>query len=292
MLRGDVPTVLLIVAPPRRLRQVVAVPYTLVSFHAHPDDAEITTGGTMARAKAEGHRVVLVLATRGELGEQRPGTVPAGETLGERRVAETLAAAKILGIDRVVFLDYRDSGMAGEPTNDADGSFWSADIGEAGQRLARVLQEEHADVLTTYDDHGGYGHPDHIQVHRVGARAAELAGGVTVYEYSMNRDHLRRLMAEQPERLADIDEAERPDPEFVATLGSPESLLTTTVDVRDYVFTKRAALAAHTSQVGPEHFFLAMPDDAFEASFGYEWYIKPGAPPGTRETSIFESLSD
>jgi LmbE family N-acetylglucosaminyl deacetylase len=266
------------------------VPYTLVSFHAHPDDAEITTGGTMARAKAEGHRVVLVLATSGELGEQRPGTVADGESLGERRVAETMAAAEILGVDRVVFLGYRDSGMAGEPTNDAEGAFWSADVDEAAQRLARVLHEEHADVLTTYDDHGGYGHPDHIQVHRVGARAADLAGNVVVYEYSINRDHLRRLMTEQPDRLAEIDEAERPDPEFIATLGSPESLLTTTVDVRDFVFTKRAALAAHTSQVGPEHFFLAMPDDVFAASFGWEWYIRPGAPPGTHETSLFERL--
>jgi LmbE family N-acetylglucosaminyl deacetylase len=233
---------------------------------------------------------VLVLATRGELGEQRPGTVAEGESLADRRVAETMAAAEILGVDRVVFLDYRDSGMAGEPTNGADGSFWSADVDEAARRLARVLQEEHADVLTTYDDHGGYGHPDHIQVHRVGARAAELAVGVTVYEYSMNRDHLRRLMDEQPDRLDEIDAAERPDPEFVATLGSPESLITATVDVRDYVFTKRAALAAHTSQVGPEHFFLAMPDDAFAASFGWEWYIKPGAPPGTRETNLFDGL--
>ena len=99
------------------------MPYTLVMFHAHPDDEAIATGGTMARAKGEGHRVVLVVATRGELGEYAPDALAPGETLADRRVAELHAAAEILGVDRVEFLGYHDSGMAGEPTNDAPGSF-------------------------------------------------------------------------------------------------------------------------------------------------------------------------
>ncbi|MDQ1381202.1 MAG: hypothetical protein QOJ71_1921, partial [Actinomycetota bacterium] len=156
--------------------------YTLVTFHAHPDDESIATAGTMARAKAEGHRVVLVLATRGELGEFSPAALSPGETLTERRVAEVNASAEVLGVDRVEYLGYRDSGMAGEATNEDAGAFARADIDEAAGRLARILQDEHADVLTIYDDHGGDGHPDHVTVHRVGVRAAELAGTKRVYE--------------------------------------------------------------------------------------------------------------
>jgi LmbE family N-acetylglucosaminyl deacetylase len=260
---------------------------TLVTFHAHPDDAEIQCGGTMARAKADGHRVVLVVATRGELGEIRAGVLTEGEALADRRVAETHAGAEILGVDRVEFLGYLDSGMEGEPTNDAPGSFASADVEEAARRLARLLQEEKADVLTVYDDNGGYGHPDHIQVHRVGVRAAEIAGTPAVFEATTNREHFKRLMAAQPEALDDLDVEDRPTEAEIDTLGVDEALITTTVDVRDYAELKREALAAHTSQVGPESFFFALPDDAFREAFGIEWYIHRGAPPGTTETSLF-----
>src|SRR5436853_4691571 len=155
---------------------------TFVFFHAHPDDESMSTGGTMARARAEGHRVVLVTATRGEHGEVADGFLEPGEVLWARRVRETEAAAEILGVSRAEFLGYVDSGMMGTPTNDAPESFWQADIEEAAQRLAAILQEENADILTIYDDHGLYGHPDHIQVHRVGHRAAALAGTPKVYE--------------------------------------------------------------------------------------------------------------
>src|ERR1700742_1844325 len=104
------------------------MPYTLVLFHAHPDDEAIATGGTMARAKAEGHRVVLVIATRGELGESPADGLSEGESLADRRVAETMEAARILGVDRVEFLGYYDSGMRGEPTNDAPDAFAAADV--------------------------------------------------------------------------------------------------------------------------------------------------------------------
>ena len=149
---------------------------TLVSFHAHPDDEAIPTGGTLAKAAKDGHRVVLVFGTRGEHGEVVEGYLDAGEQLWERRVKETHAAAEILGVSRVEFLGYVDSGMMGTPENEAPGSFWQADVEEAAQRLAAILREEDAAVLTAYDENGVYGHPDHIQVHRVGLRAAELAG--------------------------------------------------------------------------------------------------------------------
>jgi LmbE family N-acetylglucosaminyl deacetylase len=268
------------------------VPYTLVTFHAHPDDAEIACGGTIARAKTEGHRVVLVIATRGELGEQRPDTVTEGQSLHERRVEETLAAAAILGVDRVEFLGYRDSGMSGEASNDDPASFWRADVDAAARRLAELLREEHADVLTVYDANGAYGHPDHIQVHRVGVRAAELADTPAVYEQTVNRNYVKRLMQQRPDALDGVEEQERPTDEFLDRLGSPEGLITTTLDVREFTPLKRRALAAHTSQVGPESFFLALSDEAFRAAFGFEWYIRRGAPAGTRETSLFERLRD
>jgi LmbE family N-acetylglucosaminyl deacetylase len=266
------------------------VPYTLVTFHAHPDDEAIATGGVMAKSKAEGHRVVLVVATKGELGEVDEGVLSPGEDLASRRVVETEAAAKILGVDRVEFLGYHDSGMMGEATNDAPESFWSADVDEAATRLAKLLDDEHADVLTIYDERGNYGHPDHIQVHRVGHRAAELAGTPQVYEATMNRDYIVRLMTERAGELDGMpDDIERPNPEDM-DLGVAEAELTTAVDVREYTDAKRAAMAAHASQIPDNSFFLQLPPNAFREAFGYEWFIRRGAAPGISEYSLFEQL--
>jgi LmbE family N-acetylglucosaminyl deacetylase len=258
---------------------------TLVSFHAHPDDESIATGGVLAQAADAGHRVVLVVATRGELGTAGPGELPAGPELGAQRTAETKRAAQILGVSRVEFLGYHDSGMAGTPTNDAPGSFWSADVDEAATRLAVILEEEDADILTVYDERGVYGHPDHIQVHRVGIRAAELAGTPRVYESTIDASYLRDLM----ERAADLLPSGRdaPDPPSL-DLGVDPGRITTTVDVSDVVDRKRAALAAHASQLDETSFFLAMPLEAFQAAFRYEWFIRRDAPPDTRETSVLE----
>jgi LmbE family N-acetylglucosaminyl deacetylase len=260
---------------------------TLVTFHAHPDDEAIATAGTMARAKAEGHRVVLVVATKGELGEYDPDALAPSETLPERRVAETLEAARVLGIDRVEFLGYRDSGMAGEATNNDAEAFAIADLDEAAERLASLLRAEAADVLTVYDDHGGYGHPDHVQVHRVGVRAAELAGTPRVYEATMNRDFIRDLLARRASELPDGTEV--PDPADDDSFGSPAEIITTTVDVRAFVGPKRAAMAAHGSQIPAESFFLALPDDAFREAFGTEWFIRRDNR-SAREAWLFDDL--
>lgn len=244
---------------------------TIVSFHAHPDDESIATGGTIARAAAEGHRVVLVFGTRGECGEVADGFLGGTETLGQRRVEETHASAEALGASRVEFLGYHDSGMMDEPTNDDPACFWQADLSEAAGRLAAILSEEGADVLTVYDDHGGYGHPDHIQVHRVGHRAAELAGTPHVFESTMNRDHLRRIMEQA---AAENPDFEGPDVSEDSDFGSPESIITTTVDVSAHLAAKRASMAAHASQIGEDSFFLTMAEDAFRAAFGQEWFIR------------------
>jgi LmbE family N-acetylglucosaminyl deacetylase len=262
---------------------------TIVTFHAHPDDEAIATAGTMARYAAEGHRVVLVVATRGEHGEVDDGVLGPGEALWQRRVVETQRAADVLGVARVEFLGYVDSGMAGTAENDASGSFWAADVEEAAARLAAILREERADVLTVYDENGAYGHPDHIQVHRVGVRAAELAGTPRVYESTINRDHLRRLMREAQDELEAAGEG-MPTEDDLGNLGVPEELLTTCIDARDFVEQKRAAMRAHASQISETSFFVAMPEDRFREAFGYEWFIRRGAPAGTREDDLLADL--
>ena len=146
---------------------------TLVCFHAHPDDEVFTTGGIMRLAADAGHRVVLVTATDGSRGESPENILAEGETLAERRENELTRSAQALGVHRIVLLGYPDSGMAGTPENDDPAAFCNADVDSAARKLADVLREENADVLTIYDPNGGYGHPDHIKVHFVGLRAAE-----------------------------------------------------------------------------------------------------------------------
>lgn len=262
---------------------------TMVTFHAHPDDECIVAGGVMRKAADQGHRVVLAVATRGELGEVEDGFLGPDEPLWQRRVTETLASAEILGAQRTEFLGYLDSGMMGEPTNDAPGSFWTASIEEAAERLAVILREENADVLTIYDDNGNYGHPDHIQVHRVGVRAAELAGTPRVFQMTMNRDHLHRGMDEFV-RIARESGMDLPDDPDADTRGKPESEITAAVDVSTYLDTKRAAMRAHASQIAEQSMFLAMPAEAFGYVFGTEWAIRDGQGPGITETDLMAGL--
>jgi LmbE family N-acetylglucosaminyl deacetylase len=261
---------------------------TLVSFHAHPDDEAIPTGGSLAKAAKDGHRVVLVFATRGENGEVDDGFLDPGEELWQRREQETLRAAEILGAARVEFLGYVDSGMMGTPENDAPESFWQADVDEAARRLAAILDEEKADVLTIYDENGVYGHPDHIQVYRVGLRAAELAGTSRVYESTANRDDVQRGLLDA--REAGIALPGDLNPDDFDDFGVTEDRITTAVDVSDHLETKRAAMAAHASQISETSFFLAMPAEFFAQAFGTEWYIRRDAPPGMSETSLFDGL--
>jgi LmbE family N-acetylglucosaminyl deacetylase len=253
---------------------------TLVSFHAHPDDECIACGGVMRKAHEEGHRVVLVVATRGELGEVPDGFLDEGEQLWQRRIVETQAAADVLGVDRLEFLGYTDSGMMGEPTNDGPGTFWTADVEEAAAKLAAILRDEAADVLTVYDDNGGYGHPDHIQVHRVGVRAAEMAGTPKVYQSTINRDRVLEGQRQYAEN-AGIEM-----PELGPDFGKPEAEITCAVDVTAFAQYKRKAMRAHASQISEESFFLALPDDAFRFAFGTEWFIRAGQGPGITETDI------
>ncbi|MDA8102681.1 MAG: PIG-L family deacetylase [Nitrospiraceae bacterium] len=254
---------------------------TLVSFHAHPDDECMVTGGTIARAASEGHRVVLVVATGGEMGEYPEGFVSSPEELAVARREELARSAEILGVSRVVHLAYRDSGMAGTEANQDPRCFARADVTEAARRLAALLGEEGADALTVYDANGGYGHPDHIMVHRVGMAAARMAGVAEVFQATMNRDHM----------LALIEAAAREHPEMIPAemragfeegpFGTPAAEIDTAVDVSAYLGRKLDSLKAHASQIGSTGFALQLPEDAFAAAFSTEWFISstPGGAP-------------
>ena len=253
---------------------------TIVSFHAHPDDESIAVGGTLAKAAAAGHRVVLVFATRGELGEPVPGVLEPGEQLPVRRSAECYASAAVLGAGRVEFLPYTDSGMMGEPSNEAPYCFWQANVEHAAKVLAVILDEEEPDVLTIYDDNGGYGHPDHIQVHRVGRRAAELAAVPVVAQSTINRDWMARGAKQAGGEL----------PEGVEKMGKPEAEITHRVEAVDFTTQKRDSMRAHASQMSPEHFMLTMPEPMFAMGLGVEFYIVEGEPSPAESSGLFEEL--
>jgi LmbE family N-acetylglucosaminyl deacetylase len=223
----------------------------------------------MRKAADAGHDVHLVTATRGEHGEPKPGVLLPGEKLWERRVQEVAAAAAILGCASNEFLGYEDSGMMGEVSNDNLACFWQADIEEASQRLAETLQRVDADVLTIYDPHGLYGHPDHIQVHRVGIRAAEIAGVSHVYEATVSREDAQAVMADHNLDLdADPDGGGALDEKF----GLPRAQIRYSVNVGDQLKAKRLAIQAHRSQISEEDFFLSVPEDVFHLIFSQEFF--------------------
>jgi LmbE family N-acetylglucosaminyl deacetylase len=262
---------------------------TLVSFHAHPDDEALLTGGTLARAAAAGHRVVLVVATDGEAGLASQSG--AGADLGRTRVDELAASAEALGCARVVRLGHPDSGWR-DSRQPSEGVFCRLPVDVAARSLVQVLAEEHADVLTVYDPAGGYGHPDHQQVHRVGLHAASVAGTPTVLEATLPRERLHRavrLAAALPGVLDSVD------PESFAQAFTPIREITHRIDVREHLAAKRAAMQAHASQatsdIGPRTLalLLRLPRPIFTLVVGQEWFVQRGRPAG-RCDDIFAGL--
>ena len=264
---------------------------TIVFLHAHPDDEASGTSGTMTRLSREGHRVVVAYGTGGELGTA-PEDLPDGMTLAEFRRGEAEASAAVTGAERLVWLGYHDSGMHGWEQNSHDGSFHGADLDEAAGRLVEVLDEEDADVLVTYDWHGGYGHPDHVQVHRVAHRAADLAARrPRLLESTMNRDALRTSY-EQAVASGHDDQTWDPDAPIDGgePLGTPEAQIHWRVDVSEDIGAKRRSLESHASQTSDVGMMLQMPDELFRAWFGTEFYIEPGRRPGIVDGWPFADL--
>jgi LmbE family N-acetylglucosaminyl deacetylase len=254
---------------------------TVVAFHAHPDDEVILTGGTLAGAVAAGHRVILVTATDGRMGDEI-----------ETRMDELLSSASILGVHRVECLGYADSGYGPIFYPDPPGRvrFARAEVETAAQRLADILRDEDAQLLLSYQRNGGYGHRDHVQVHHVGKRAAELAATPRMLEVTMPRELLRCVGD-----LCRLLRLPAPyDSDTVRTAYAPRATITHRIDVRRFARQKRDAFAAHRSQIGgglnARLFGLVMllPPQVFGLLFSHEWFVDPAAPQGTVRRNILD----
>jgi N-acetyl-1-D-myo-inositol-2-amino-2-deoxy-alpha-D-glucopyranoside deacetylase len=239
--------------------------------HAHPDDEAISTGGVMMKAKAHGHRVVLVTATRGEVGEIHNMDPEASRPrLGEIRTEELKAAGEILGVDRIEFLGYRDSGMVDTADNKDPRSFHQARLDEAAAKLAVLVREERPDVVVTYAEDGVYGHPDHIKAYQVTNAALDLLeregwAPKKLYYMAIPRSLMEAFASQMPE------EAQRQNSNM-RIAGTPDELVTTRIDVHDYVDQKRKAFGAHVSQNDPNSWFTTMASQIYELAFGTEYY--------------------
>jgi N-acetyl-1-D-myo-inositol-2-amino-2-deoxy-alpha-D-glucopyranoside deacetylase len=289
----------------------------LLLVHAHPDDESINNGATMAAYAARGAHVTLVTCTLGEEGE----VIPAGLAhlapdreggLGPYRAGELTAAMRELGVTDHRFLGgagrFRDSGMMGLGQNDREGAFWSADPDEAAAHLVAVIREVRPQVLVTYDPDGGYGHPDHIQAHRVATRAAELAADAAFREdlgepwritkiywnrvpRSVAEEGFARLHAALPglpfDRAAALDDV----PGVV-----DDPMVTTEIDGTAYAAAKSAAMRAHATQIEVAEAWFALSNALAQPLFTTEYYeLARGESvrdehAGTRETDLFAGI--
>ena len=273
----------------------------LLLVHAHPDDESINNGATMARYAAEGARVTLVTCTLGELGEVIPPGLRhlTGAALGEYRLGELTAAMRELGVDDFRLLGgagrYQDSGMMGLPDNDDPACFWQADVDEAAARLVEVILETRPQVLVTYDDHGGYGHPDHIQAHRVAMRAVELAAAAgwrieKVYWNRLPRSAAEDAFARLRDELPALPFAKSAVLDDVPGVVDDE-LVTTEIDGSAHAAAKSAAMAAHATQVEVSGAHFVLSNELAQPVFTTEYYeLVGGVHAGVRESDLFAGI--
>ena len=248
--------------------------HTLLAVHAHPDDESSGTGGLLRLTAVQGHQTILVTCTNGELGDVKDSTLALtpldnpddGKRLGEVRRAELAKAASILGITHLYPLGYHDSGMAGWDTNEAPHAFVNVDLDDAVGRLVEIIRTHRPTVAVTYDENGGYGHPDHIMAHQITMAALEAAADATrfpaagshwevpkVYYTTWARSDMIRVF-----KILHFFGRDTPlrDPDFdINTLGCPDHLITTRIDIRPVLRAKWRALFAHRSQMGGNLFF-------------------------------------
>lgn len=272
---------------------------TIVFVHAHPDDESSQTAGMMALAARAGHRVVTVFATDGDHGQRPEGMGDDGDVVEHRR-GEARAAARVLGVERLDWLGYRDSGMTGWAQNDDPLCLHRASVDEAAGRLVRILDREDADVVIGYDHHGNYGHPDHIAVHRLTRRAAELAARRPRLMESTTNQSAQLEMLDRPEvtELFDALAAAGSDVaelrEIILTgddgqpVGVPESEIAWAVDLpEDVLALKRRAMECHASQTSDIGLMLGMPPAVYALAFGTEYLIEPGLDQDMQKTWPF-----
>jgi N-acetyl-1-D-myo-inositol-2-amino-2-deoxy-alpha-D-glucopyranoside deacetylase len=275
----------------------------LLLVHAHPDDESIGTGATMAKYAAEGAQVSLVTCTLGELGEVIPPELAylawdADGGLGQHRIGELDAACRALGVTDHRFLGgpgrWRDSGMMGAPSNDWDGCFWRADVDEAARELLAIIAEVRPQVMISYDDNGFYGHPDHIQAHRVAWRAFELADGLVskFYATAIPKSVLAHAMAVMQEdgpspEGQEVGGADFRRVESVDELpfGTDDDKVTTEIDAGDYLDAKLAAMRAHVTQIAVDSPFFALSDKVGRRALGTEFYTLLAGPAGPADSA-------
>ncbi|MFF7201590.1 N-acetyl-1-D-myo-inositol-2-amino-2-deoxy-alpha-D-glucopyranoside deacetylase [Streptomyces sp. NPDC008141] len=287
----------------------------LLLVHAHPDDESINNGATMALYAAAGAQVTLVTCTLGEEGEVIPADLAhlgpdREDRLGAHRIGELAAAMRELGVLDHRFLGgpgrFRDSGMMGLPQNRREGAFWNTPVDDAALYLVDIIRSVRPQVLVTYDPNGGYGHPDHIQAHRVAMRAAELAGerafrrdlgdAHTVSKIYWNR--VPRSVAE--EGFARLRAASGTDFSGIAEIDDipgvvDDSEITTEIDGTAQAERKAAAMRAHATQIAVDGPFFALSNDLGQPIFATEYYQlvqgASGAPAGEREHDLFAGVS-
>jgi LmbE family N-acetylglucosaminyl deacetylase len=271
---------------------------TLMVVHAHPDDEVFSTGGIIARYARAGGRVVLVYGTNGEAGEMHdPDRDPdeAIARLGEIRREDVQEALRILGTNEVYFLGYRDSGMKDTEDNRRPDAFMNAPMEEAVGRLFEIMRETRPDVVVTYDEGGGYGHPDHIMTNRVTVATFEHArleswGPSKLYYSARSREGFKGYvegMAALGLKIPWVREDFNFD-EF----GIPNSEITAHIDITPYAPLKKQALSVHRTQIKSDSFYLQIPDDVLGQVQGVEYFVRiyPPHRPGEREDDLFSEL--
>jgi N-acetyl-1-D-myo-inositol-2-amino-2-deoxy-alpha-D-glucopyranoside deacetylase len=259
---------------------------SLLLVHAHPDDESIGTGATMARYAAEGARVTLVTCTLGELGEIIPPDLShlLPDELGQHRIVELDRACAALGVTDHRFLGgegrYRDSNMMGMPDNDDPRCFWQANVAEAADALAKVIDEVSPSVIVTYGADGFYGHPDHIQAHRVTMRAHELTGGTAkLYANVVPLSALETAIELPPDSwfIKDTD----------LSVAVPDDSVTAEIDGTRYLEAKRAAMRAHETQLTIDGDYFALSNEIGQRIGAREYYTQLAGPrsgePGERD---------
>jgi LmbE family N-acetylglucosaminyl deacetylase len=252
---------------------------TLMAVHAHPDDEATGTGGVLAKAVAEGIRTVLVTCTDGRCGDGPDGVKPGDpghdpDKVVELRRQELERSCEVLKVSHLELLGYADSGMMDWPTNNAPGAFWATPVDEAAARLAELLERYQPDVVVTYDENGFYGHPDHIQAHRITMAAVAMMGQhgpAKVYWTTAPKSAFAEFGRIMRELGADWDEPDPDQPE--PAIGLPDEEITTWVDTSAFGGQKYDALAAHASQQ-ENIFFLKMGRERFTELMGMETFVR------------------
>ncbi|OKI68909.1 N-acetyl-1-D-myo-inositol-2-amino-2-deoxy-alpha-D-glucopyranoside deacetylase [Micromonospora sp. CB01531] len=295
--------------PPVRVTVVTKLPdRRLLLVHAHPDDESIGTGSTMAHYAATGAHVTLVTCTLGEEGEIHVPELAqlaaaAADQLGGYRIGELAAACAALGVTDHRFLGgagrYRDSGMMGLPTNEHPRAFWGADVDEAAGHLLEIMREIRPQVMITYDPNGFYGHPDHIQAHRVAMRAHELAvaegiAPAKVYWTAMPRSVLEAGLDAFTETsdnpFAGIDGVD--DLPF----GTPDPEIAARIDATERHVAKEAAMRAHATQIPATSWLYSIAGNFGAEFMGVEYFTLavgekgPGGGPYGWEDDLFAGL--